>query len=55
VCDSWKVVSISKDDKLTDGTKREIVGNNVASEQWCGPRPVAKSQPAAGPPGKPVS
>jgi hypothetical protein len=55
ICEGWQVITIDKADKLTAQTKKEIVGNNVASEQWCGPRPVAKAKPAAGPPGKPVS
>lgn len=36
VCETWKIVTVSKKDVLTDQTKREIAGNNAARETWCG-------------------
>lgn len=35
VCETWRPVTISKHDKLTDQTAREIAGNNAARETWC--------------------
>lgn len=36
ICRTWKPVFTSKDDKLTDDTVRQIVGNNEANRHWCG-------------------
>lgn len=36
ICRTWKPVFTSKDDKLTDETVRQIVGNNEANRAWCG-------------------
>lgn len=36
VCQTWRIVTVSKKDVLTDETKKEIVGNNAARETWCG-------------------
>lgn len=36
ICRTWKPVFTSKDDKLTDDTVRQIVGNNEANRTWCG-------------------
>lgn len=46
VCRSWLPISISRKDVLTDGTAKQIAGNNAASEVWCGQRPIAKEAPA---------
>lgn len=35
VCETWRPVTISRHDKLTDQTAREIAGNNAARETWC--------------------
>lgn len=35
VCETWRPVTISKHDKLTDQTAKEIAGNNAARETWC--------------------
>jgi hypothetical protein len=35
VCETWRSVSISKHDKLSDQTAKEIAGNNAARETWC--------------------
>ena len=35
VCQTWQIVTISKDDKLTDQTAKEIAGNNAARQTWC--------------------
>lgn len=35
VCETWRSVTISKRDKLTDQTAKEIAGNNAARETWC--------------------
>lgn len=47
ICRTWKPVFTSKDDKLTDDTIKQIVGNNEANRTWCGetgppPKPIAK-------------
>jgi uncharacterized lipoprotein YajG len=36
VCEQWRPVSISKNDKLTTQTATEIAGNNAAQEVYCG-------------------
>ena len=36
VCETWKPVFPSRDDKLTTGTKEQIAGNNEANRKWCG-------------------
>ena len=41
VCETWRSVSISKHDKLTDQTAKEIAGNNAARETWCQRSPRA--------------
>jgi len=46
VCRSWLPISVSRKDVLTEGTARQIAGNNAASEVWCGQRPIAKESPA---------
>jgi hypothetical protein len=38
VCKTWEPIYPSKSDKLTDGTARQIAGNNAANEIWCGKR-----------------
>jgi hypothetical protein len=38
ICESWHPVTISKNDKLTDQTAREIAGNNAANVEFCGER-----------------
>lgn len=35
VCETWRSISISKNDKLTDQTAKEIAGNNAARGAWC--------------------
>lgn len=35
VCRTWQIVTISKNDKLTDQTARELAGNNAARQAWC--------------------
>lgn len=42
VCEQWRPIWPSKGDKLTDGTTRQVAGNNAANEAWCGARPVPK-------------
>jgi type IV pilus biogenesis protein CpaD/CtpE len=37
VCETWRPISISKHDKLTDQTAGEIAGNNAARAVWCTP------------------
>ena len=49
ICRTWKPVFTSKDDRLTDDTVRQIVGNNEANRTWCGdagppPKPAAKKE-----------
>ncbi len=36
ICRTWKPVFTSKNDKLTDDTVKQIVGNNEANRTWCG-------------------
>lgn len=54
-------VTVSKKDKLTNGTASQIEGNNLAIEALCGrtpPPPVApgkKDMPVKAPPAKAVS
>lgn len=43
VCKTWEPIYLSKSDKLTDGTARQIAGNNAANEVWCGKRPPEKT------------
>lgn len=45
VCKTWEPIYPSKSDKLTDGTARQIVGNNAANEVWCGKREKPKQVP----------
>jgi hypothetical protein len=33
---SWQGIDISKNDKLTKGTAKDILGNNVAHDKVCG-------------------
>lgn len=46
MCKQWRPLYPSKADKLTDGTTRQIAGNNAANEAWCGVKPVPKEEPA---------
>lgn len=46
VCNNWKPIFPSRSDKLTEGTKEQIAGNNEASRKWCGD---------SGPPSKPAT
>lgn len=32
---SWSLISVSKDDRLTKGTAKDILGNNVAHKAIC--------------------
>jgi len=41
VCQTWKIVTISKKDVLTPQTSSEIAGNNAARETWCQSKPRA--------------
>jgi hypothetical protein len=34
----WREITVGKDDKITDPTAREIVGNNKARAAWCDKR-----------------
>jgi hypothetical protein len=38
ICGDWRQISVSKNDKLTDQTAKEIVGNNSARAAWCNPK-----------------
>lgn len=42
LCKSWVPIYPSKDDRMTKGTVEQIAANNVASDVWCGVRPVPK-------------
>lgn len=42
MCKGWLPIYPSKLDKMTDGTTKQIAGNNAANETWCGVRPVPK-------------
>lgn len=42
LCNTWKPVYVSKDDKLTKGTTEQIAASNAANEVWCGVRPETK-------------
>ena len=44
LCRTWRPISISKADKLTKDTTREIVEANAAQEVWCS---APKGKPAA--------
>ena len=44
LCRTWRPISISKADKLTKDTAREIAEVNGAQEVWC---PAPKGKPAA--------
>lgn len=41
VCEQWRPIRPSRADKLTDGTTKQLAGNNAANEAWCGERKVA--------------
>ena len=45
MCKSWLPVYPSRADKLTEGTTKQIAGNNASNEAWCGSRPPIKSEP----------
>lgn len=47
MCKGWKPIWPSRSDKLTDGTTRQIAGNNAANEEWCGKTPVPKESKVA--------
>lgn len=46
ICETWKPVFPSKEDRFTADTAIMIAGNNEANRKWCGtgppPKPVAK-------------
>ena len=42
VCNTWKPILPSRSDKLTEGTARQVAGNNAANEAWCGAQPIVK-------------
>lgn len=35
VCRDWRDIGVRKGDVITDGTAREIIGNNEARAVWC--------------------
>jgi len=35
MCQDWRLISVSKADKLSDETATEIVSNNKSREVWC--------------------
>lgn len=37
ICDSMRVIYISKSDVLTESTAQALEGNNLAHEKLCGP------------------
>jgi hypothetical protein len=39
ICDSMRVIYISKSDVLTESTAQALEGNNLAHEKLCGPSP----------------
>lgn len=46
ICRQWEPIYPSKKDSLTDGTAKQIAGNNAANVQWCGNRPPVKEAPS---------
>lgn len=44
VCNQWRPIWPSRSDKLTDGTSRQLAGNNAAQETWCGATPLPPSE-----------
>lgn len=47
VCEVWRPIYISRKDKLTPGTERQLAENNAANESRCGYRPPPKRQKVA--------
>ena len=43
-CEAWQPVWISRKDMLTEGTAKQIAGNNASREAWCG-RPSKPPKP----------
>ena len=42
VCEVWRPIYISRSDKLTPDTERQLAENNAANEARCGYRPPPK-------------
>lgn len=38
VCQDWRTIGVRKADQISDGTAKEIIGNNEARAVWCAGR-----------------